>query len=193
MKKKILTILISASLLVASSMCTVLADNNDFCSGYWPSSQSLTIAIHPSGNPFQSYVKNNYSQWNGISNNLKFIRCDLTGPYFNSGNINIYGENLPSAYGEALNWVEVYGGYNQPSWSGKWVTSTINLDTTSGSAGLLSKSENFKKKVVIHELGHSLGLDHPDHSYYNAIMHDGDNGYYTVQAHDKDNINAKYN
>jgi hypothetical protein len=54
-------------------------------------------------------------------------------------------------------------------------------------------SEAWEKKILVHEMGHVMGLGHPPTSFSpNSIMKQGELSYSTPQTHDIDDVNAKY-
>ncbi|PYE47857.1 hypothetical protein DFQ00_111156 [Paenibacillus barcinonensis] len=144
---------------------------------------------------FQSW----YTGWNGVSS-----KVGLEKPYESSfldqtphiARINIMGKNLGAtgSWAEACNYkYSVIWGYSC-DWNGSWKDSIIEFNTNTDSKtkkGYSFHSANLKKKIFLHELGHSLGLKHPD-TTSSAIMKQGDNGYYVVQTYDKSNLKEKY-
>ncbi|ETT38037.1 hypothetical protein NSQ20_08100 [Paenibacillus sp. FSL K6-1122] len=200
MKKRwmvMLTCLMAAFLITAS----VKAASSDYYSGSWDttSTTSLGIAVGSSMSSNLSSFQSWYTGWNGVSSKVGLAKpyeqssLDQT-PHF--ARINIIGKNL----GSTGNWAEtcnykysVIWGYSC-DWNGSWKDSIIEFNTNTDSntkIGYSFQSANLKKKIFLHELGHSLGLKHPD-TTSNAIMKQGDNGYYVVQTYDKSNIKEKY-
>lgn len=55
-------------------------------------------------------------------------------------------------------------------------------------------SETHLKKTMVHEIGHALGLGHPDGNYsYTSVMYQGPiNTYWLPQTHDINDLNNKY-
>jgi len=179
----------------------VHAHSTDVYSGSWnATTTSLGIAVGPSLSNYLSSFQSWYSNWNGISSNVGLNKpyeqytLDDT-PHFSR--INIIGKDL----GSTGNWAQtcnytysIIWGY-RCDWDGSWKDSIIEINTNTDSTtkkGYSFLSSNLKKKVFLHELGHSSGLKHPADTSEVAIMKQGDNGYYTIQQHDKDVLKSKY-
>ena len=200
MKKKWI-IALTCFLAIFLVRSAVDAANSDYVSGSWDMSDttSLGVAVGPSMSNYLSSFKSWYSSWNGVSS-----KVGLNQPYEQSSldqtphfaRINIIGKNLGAtgSWGETCNYkYSVILGYTC-DWSGSWKDSIIKINTNTDSktrVGYSFLSSDLRKKVFLHELGHSWGLDHPT-TTSNAIMKQGDNGYYTIQTYDKNNIKAKY-
>lgn len=179
---------LSLSLIVYKN---VQADNDDYCSGTWSDPTSLTIQWFDSIYDYYSATSVGF-WWNTYTSNVK-IASQSVGQSTNlNRDIRIKGSSTVSYWGSTINYKKVLG-VSVPSWTGNWSYSNITINTND----LMKKSLSLQKKVVVHEIGHALGLDHPSpdnsHSDIKAIMKQGDNGYYTIQSHDSTNLKAKYN
>lgn len=192
LKKSFLSVSILTLLLVCISNTIVYADTDDYCSGSWKNSSSLTIQWYDTiCDSFKSTSIGFW--WNGYTDNVN-IGSQSIGQSTNQGcDIRIKGSSSISSWASTQNYIKVLG-VSIPSWSQNWSHSIVTVNTSSY---LMDKSIYLQKKVIVHEIGHALGLDHPapdnSHTDIKAIMKQGDNGYYTIQSHDGDNLRAKYN
>jgi len=197
-KAKILLSLLTLFIFAASN---AFAHSTDVHSGSWnTTTTSLGIATGPSVSSYLSSFQTWYSSWNGISSN-----AGLSNPYEQStlddtphfSRINIIGKDLGStgAWADTCNYTySVIWGYSC-NWSGSWKDSIIRINTNTDSTTKVGYSfigADLRKKVFLHELGHSFGLKHPADTSEVAIMKQGNNNYYTIQPHDKDTLKSKY-
>lgn len=181
-------------------LLNVFADNDDFVGWTWKSSTtSLRIQIFSSASSFQSKISDNFFAWNGIDSNVKIASCTYRSDDDDlKYEIQFKGSQLT---GTTMATTGIYTrGFLGIGWSlknfwtftGEVEKAIITLDTRS-SDGLLSQSNSRQVKTIIHELGHTLALDHPDCGS-TAIMQQG----YTlpaalnIQTHDRDNLRAKW-
>lgn len=191
--KKMCCIILSTIILCSGFMSNqCFADTDDYCSGTWSDPTNIRVQWFNSAYTYCSAFTSCPNWWNGISNNLKITTIRSNTDDDAGYEIRIYGSSIISSAATTQNYVKVLG-VPIPTWSGSWAYSIVTINTTEFS----SASTSLKKKIIVHEVGHSLGLDHPapdsSHTSINAIMKQGDNGYYTIQTHDMDNIKAKYN
>lgn len=189
--RKLFASALIATFVFAFISMPVFADTDDYCSGTWSNSSSLSIQWFDSITNYFTSTSVGF-WWNGSTNNVN-VTTQRTGSTTDDGfDIRIYGSSSLSTWGSTQNYIKVLG-VPIPSWSGTWSHSVITINTSD----LMNQSPSLQKKVIAHEIGHSLGLDHPapdsSHTDIKAIMKQGDNGYYTVQKHDSDNLKAKYN
>ncbi len=196
--KGVLILSLLFSILIGSK---IYAHSTDVHSGSWDTTTtSLGIAVGTSLSSYLSSFQSWYSGWNGISSN-----AGLSSPYSQStldstphfARINMIGVDLGSTGDWAGTCNYKYNfifGYTC-DWEGSWKDSIIKFNTNTDSTtkkGYSFHSSDLKKKIFLHELGHSFGLAHPADTSEVAIMKQGDNGYYTIQQHDKNVLKSKY-
>lgn len=200
MKKKILYFLLLVSLLfflLTIYPSIIFADNNDFVPAKWANPQGLRMQWFKSADDyFSSIMSGNFSKWNGIDSNICIIKY-----YYNSNNsdlgyeIRVIGAKLKNstmattAMYKKLLGVDVSVNF----WSYTGVISKMVIAMDTRGDGLLSKSPSQKTKTFLHEVGHTLCLDHPNCGS-TAIMQQGFSSpaALTIQTHDKNNLKAKW-
>ena len=168
-----MTIILVMTLFFALPL-KVMADSDDFCSGTWSDPTSLTTQWFESITDYYSATNVGF-WWNSYSLNVKIDTQTIISPSDRKANIRINGSPELAVWGSTQNYISILG-VAVPSWSGTWSYSVIDINT----GDLMDESIYLQKKVIAHEIGHALGLDHPEpkssHKAIIAIMKQGDNG-----------------
>ncbi|MDQ6418833.1 M57 family metalloprotease [Paenibacillus sp. LHD-117] len=204
MKKRNLKKVLILSTLAATlfALPVVHAHNTDVYSGNWPSSvaTNLAVAYGTSASTWSALIQQSAERWNGIDPNVA-----ITSIYHNPevdnetfpSRINLFATDLGSTgdWALALNFkYSVLWGYTG-DWDAEWKVGRIRLNNNTDSTtkrGFSFYDTDLKRKIITHEIGHTLGLKHPADTSETAIMKQGDNLYYTIQTHDKDVLKSKY-
>lgn len=165
----------SASRKYDITYCTHYIEDNKF-----PISISDNIKIQVKSSATDVFGKDiffNISDWNGISDNVRFDTLVFSDGD-NSANIIIEGKDLGN---------DVLLGQTHPGGT------LIELNT--GENSLPSRTENYQIRTFLHEVGHALGLNHPDvDCEYEALMWQTKDNLMTLNLtnHDRYNLIKLY-
>lgn len=148
----------------------VFADVNDVFSGYWINgAKNLTIGVDSSASGYLAEVNYGRNEWNGINTDVSF-NTTVEATTFGTYDLKIFCGDL-----NKICWTtRLYDSSGTHTMSGQWRNSYVYLDID-------SLNYFTKLKVIVHELGHVLGLAHPypesSHALIDAIMKQRWNGY----------------
>jgi hypothetical protein len=198
MKKKLLVILIAILCITVYSILGVLACT-EFFSGSWPSANPLHVHVDSSASAFTQAI--NPFCWNYKTSKVFFPSVHVGGTTCSSCKVFIKYGFLP--YENVIAITQNYTSKTKiDSWmSGSWVKSVISINsrqvmlspTTSFEFG--SASNFLRQLVIVHELGHTLGLKHqilycPESSimWRNPI----NSSFNTPRPHDANTLVTKY-
>ena len=195
-KRKFYGIVILLTLICFLMPISSYADNNDYwANGYaYDDSSQLSIQLFSSAyQDFSSTVGNNFAAWNGYDSNL-YIESYVYHSNDTQENkpIRVIGGSIPGYYGMTQAYKKILLFWVTASGDETWGYNQITLGTNSG--GLSSQDSNMKKRVFIHEVGHTIKLTHPDPVETSAIMRSdvANSTLLSPQAHDTDNLKAKW-
>lgn len=151
--------------------------------------------------PFSNYYSVAKSAWPNAS-----ARVQVVQSAFNSSTIDLVSptqEAWKIIVGED-NYADAQGYCQRFSTDGVKINSTSAAKNSSrriSSAAVYvtpfyGNNETYNKKILVHEIGHALGLGHPHDGPYatsvKSVMNQGSLGFYTPQAHDINDLIPKY-
>lgn len=179
-------------LLQISLACT------NYFSGSWDNLDNFRVFIDPAIDYFQNVIVSSVWSWNYISRDVFFAGFSSVK---DACQVRVQGMALEdsSIIAHAANYRINWLGIPVIDWSSEWDYSvvTLNLDQNINDIRSLYDISPFnQQKVVAHELGHSLGLDHPTCTQSpQAIMHPElqlGTDFNSPQSHDENTLIAKY-
>jgi hypothetical protein len=197
-KRYTLTIMLIVIVIVILGINSTLglAHGSDSFPGKWAgnSQSNLGVQIYTSAQSYSNNIAHGMQSWEGISSNVGFKGYILSDSNNNNYHLNHHGVSLGSQgpVADALNYSRNWLGTLTACWDCEWSESRIryNTDVYPGI------STNWKFKAATHEIGHSLGLHHPDTSLhatrFDAVMKQGDLPYRVPQSHDISVLQTKY-
>ena len=165
-----------------------------YWSGNWVSGVADDLVIYKNTALFNNNIDEAWNLWNGINSN---VNVDSKSGTSTSHNIEIKQVYWASAtqFGKTRfyyqgNEVFPYPPYNAPTWD------SVVIELNSNSSSLQTFHDDLISLIILHELGHAIGLAH-----VNAFNNDSsicvmqqNNFYSYVQttSHDRQTVNDKY-
>lgn len=173
----------------------------------WAFVTNRTANLKINGDSLSSAYSSHYNTAKNAWPNAS-ARVSVTQVDFNSSNVDIATAS-EEAWDDRYGWKasEYFGVCDIISTDGYELNSVSNIKQSSRLiryAGILYtpythtfKNETHMKKTMVHEIGHALGLGHPDSGpdamNVASVMNQGSNvTYFTPQAHDINDLNNKY-
>lgn len=207
MKFKPLIILSSITLSVCLLSTTASACTGAYFSGgyrgstYNQSNARFYVQDSAIGGIFTANSYQSIFNWNGKSSKVKIaaVLFHTYGMPSYPDYFYITGKKYPnySAIRAEVKPIDFNGNIGGPyinnlDWS--YVSMSVNTNSSSAAFNDVTNASVAAKKVIMHEVGHVLKLEHPD-CKYNAVMRQGFIGQYvanTIQSHDINNLRSKW-
>lgn len=196
MKKSIIILLLLILCLIVYVPTGVAC--TEYMSGSWPSASGLRVHVYPSAIYYSSAVQP--FSWNYISSKVSFSSVHCGGDSCSTCKIfieavPIYGQDA-ACVAKTVSYRRILGipiGTTTGTWDFSIIT--INLNTENPLDWELF-TPNEKQYVIVHELGHSLGLKEQLLSCSeDSIMYPyfrSDPPFITPRQHDKNTLISKY-
>src|SRR5699024_896465 len=164
---------------------------NDYWHVYWDDDVRTNLQydisiVNESGGNYN--VQTAVNDWNNSQSYVDFVSWDSStypNPFLT---IDVDSRSF-NGWGKAT---------TNPSWKATkdttliTATAAVNSKNVEDAINNDNRPANLRRKVITHEIGHTLGLAHPSNSSRKTIMKQGWNGYSTVQSSDLDWIEYRY-
>jgi len=199
MKKKVLIVVLTALCILVYAIHGVSACTLYF-SGSWPSANPLRVHVDPSASAYSQAV--NPFGWNYITSKVHFSSVHVGGTSCSDCKVFIrYGViQFENPVAITQNYLS---NFTIDTWmTGSWVKSVITANSREvtlhdGTPFEFASATNYLRQyIIVHELGHTLGLKHQDkYCPESSIMWKNlwrEATFNTPRPHDANTLIAKY-
>lgn len=211
MHRKLIQVVVM--LLIITVIFSTAQATREIYHGYWPNNIAPSI-VYLRNCPYLPFweIWQGVTAWNGVTIRVHLGSVQLVSS-LRRESIGIYCDQnwpqwcpvtnawVPPIYGQARLFRKRWWGYSEispPYLEYEYAYARIAVEafwfaeesyTTYGLG-----HPDLGKKIVSHEIGHTLGLGHPTSvgTQTPAVMHQGWRGYWLPQQHDRTNVITKY-